>query len=146
MTPKHYWKVRDEPYFNDKGLYIISCKTLARKHYYKVGYSGCSLKTRLAQFHEVLSPVFGESLLVYGIVIPKQGKSGERKNVRASDLNQLEKDIHEQYKGDRLKNPDTGRMTEWIEEPDIYELFNVIQGMFDNHHNTWRQHFNFIKL
>lgn len=146
MTPKHFWKIRDEPYFSDKGLYIISTKSLARKHIYKVGYSGCSLKTRLSQFHEVLSPVLQESLLVYGVVIPKQGKSGERKNIRASDLNQLEQDIHEKYKGDRLKNPDNGRATEWIEEPEILHLYEVIDEILNNENNTYKIHFNFNKL
>lgn len=144
---RDYWAIRNEPYFDNKGLYVTSIPTLAKKGIYKVGYSSVSLRTRLKSFHDILSPPFNEPLLVYGLVIPKKSKDvpvntakqkpgskkkpPAQKHVRGEELRTLEGMVHKAYQKEdpcaRLKYPHTQRNSEWIKEKNLQHLFDFLQ-------------------
>ena len=91
--------IKKNEYMKMKGLYIISTNSLSRKDLKKVGESGSSLVNRMNQLREVLSPPLFEELKVCALIVPKsKWKSGEPMNVRALELQQMEKDVHEAYK------------------------------------------------
>ena len=131
------------PELKDKALYIISTESLANKNLYKVGFSGCQLKNRLSQINEILSPSLQEHLRIYGLVVPKPGRSGVDNNVRAKELNQLEKEIHALYKRDGLLEcfPGSHRYSEWIREEKLSRLFKRIDKIFAMPTSTYRLHF-----
>lgn len=116
-----------EPELNGKALYIISTDSLASKNLYKVGYSSILLKNRLNQINQILSPSLQEHLKVYGLVVPKPGRSG-----CAGDLNQLESEIHALYRRDGLLEcfPGSHRYSEWIREASLSRLFKRIDKIF----------------
>lgn len=163
---RDYWAIKDEPYFSNKGLYVISIPTLAKRGIYKVGYSGISLKNRLKQFHDILSPSFGERLLVYGLVIPKKGKdvpvntgkppAGKKrapaqKHVRGEELRTLEGMVHKAYQKEnpsaRLKYPYSQRYSEWIKEKNLQHLFDFLhQEIFEDGKLEYKNNFYIHKL
>ena len=140
--------IKKNDYMKMKGLYIISTNSLSRKYLYKVGYSGSSLVNRLNQIREVLSPPLFEELKVYALIVPKsKWKSGEPMNVRALELRQMEKDVHEasqQWK-QLVLFPDTKRKSE-IKEDNLNELFDALQDVINNPHETSRIHFKLLKF
>lgn len=138
-----FWKNRSDPLLNDKGLYIIGNKSLAEKNLYKVGYSSVLLKNRLGQINEILSPSSQEPLLIYGLVVPKKGKSGVPANVRAKEINQLEREIHALYKQRGLLEvfPGSHRYSEWVREENLDKLFKKIEKLFDDHTIDYKRNF-----
>ena len=142
-------EINKNEFMSRKGLYIISTKSLAEKHLYKVGYSGSSLKNRINQIREVLSPPLEEDIIIYGLVIPKtKAKAGKVMNVRAKELKQIEFDIHEAYKEWKqlIKFVDTKKYSEWIYENNLNFLFEILQDILDNEHETYKIHFKLVKF
>ena len=132
-----------------KGLYIISTKSLARNHIYKVGYSGSSLKNRINQIKDILSPPLNEEILIFGLIVPKtKAKGGVSMNVRAKELMQIETDVHEAYAewGKIIKFKDTKRNSEWIKEVKLSFLFEALQDVLNNEHETYHIHFKLLKF
>ena len=142
-------EINKNEFMSRKGLYIISTKSLAEKHLYKVGYSGSSLKNRINQIREILSPPLEEDIIIYGLVIPKtKAKAGKVMNVRAKELMQIEFDIHEAYKEWKrlIKFVDTKKYSEWIYENNLNFLFEILQDILDNEHETYKIHFKLVKF
>ena len=147
-----YWTIRNSEYLEDKGVYCISTKKLSKKGLYKVGFSGSSLKNRLNQIREVLCPPLNDPLKVYMLIVPKnKSVRGKPQNVRAKELNEIERIFHKVYQDakDRLKFPDSKKYTEWIYEDDLSELLKVMKvvvGTKDkyNPESTYHLHFKMI--
>ena len=142
-------EINKNDFMNRKGLYIISTKSLARRHIYKVGYSGSSLKNRLRQIKDILSPPLAEELIIYGLVIPKtKAKAGKEMNIRAGELRQIEHDVHEAYAewGKIIKFIDTKKNSEWIREPNLNFLFEALQDVINDEHETYKIHFKLVKF
>ena len=139
-----FWKNRTDPLLSDKGLYIIGNKSLAEKNLYKVGYSGVILRNRLGQINEILSPSSQEPLLIYGLVVPKKGKSGKPANARSKEINQLEKEIHTLYRQRGLLEvfPGSHRYSEWVREENLDKLFKRIEKLFDDHEMDYNRNFD----
>lgn len=143
---KDYWKIRNDSELNDKGVYIISTKKLAKKNLYKVGYSGVILKNRLKQINDILSPALQEPLMIYGLIVPKAGKSGMPQNVKAKELNEIEKIIHKLYQKEGLLEvfPGSKNYSEWIREESLQELFDFLKDTFDDPINSYSINFKIL--
>ena len=63
-------------------------------------------------------------------------------------MKQMEKDVHEAYKKWKqlVLFPDTKRKSEWIKEDNLNELFDALQDVIDNPHETYRIHFKLLKF
>ena len=144
---KSYWDIRNDKILKDKGVYVISTDKLALENFYKVGYSGSSLKNRINQINEILSPALNEKLNIYAVIIPKPGKSGVKQNIRAKELNQIEKTIHQYYKqkGCLSVIPHTKKYSEWLYS-DIEKLIKVMNLIIDDETYDYKINFKVIKL
>lgn len=149
MTGQRFMNLKKNPYINDKGIYIISTETLRKKNLFKVGYSGSSLKTRLGQIREVLTPALGEHLMVYGFVVPKsKKKSGVPQNVRAKELNQIERAVHKIYQDDGCRDVfvDSHNYSEWIYEDKLTDLYEIIKDIVEDPDSDYHINFKFVEL
>ena len=69
-------------------------------------------------------------------------------NIRAGELRQIEHDVHEAYAewNKLIKFIDTKKNSEWIREPNLNFLFEALQDVISDEHETYKIHFKLIKF
>lgn len=147
--PKPFNEAKKDNTLKEKGIYIISTPSLQKKNFYKIGVSGSSLIRRVYSLREVLTPALMEPIIIYGVVVPKNAKkSGLPQNVRAKELNQIERAVHKIYQQKGLRDVfcDSRNYSEWVYEKKIDKLFDTIRDIIGDPDDTYKIHFKFVSL
>jgi hypothetical protein len=86
--------------------------------------------------------------MIYGVIVPKPGRSGVAQNVRAKELNEIEKLIHKWAQQDGMRETfvDSHKYSEWLRIADMSDLFEFIEDLINDHSSTYKIHFELKRL